>query len=106
MSQGRRSQPLPKGWGRLRARILRRDGYACQWPVATGGACGAHANQVDHKVGAQTGGSDELSNLWALCEWHHNRKTGREASAVAHAQPPKARPAEPHPGMIQPGRPA
>jgi 5-methylcytosine-specific restriction endonuclease McrA len=99
-SQGRRTQPLPKGWHRTRRRILRRDGWLCQWDVATGGQCGEPATDVDHKVPALLGGSDEDSNLWALCGWHHDRKTGREASSAAHAKPPRARPTEQHPGMI------
>jgi 5-methylcytosine-specific restriction protein A len=100
-SQGRRSAPLPKGWPRIRARILKRDGWVCQWDVVTGGKCGEPANQVDHKVNAASGvdnHSDE--NLWSLCQWHHDQKTGREASAVAHAHPPRARPTEAHPGLL------
>jgi 5-methylcytosine-specific restriction protein A len=100
-SQGRRTTPLPKGWDRIRRRILRRDRHACQWPLTTGGLCGEPANQVDHKIGAAQGVDDHSdSNLWALCQWHHDQKTGREASAVAHAGPPRARPAEAHPGLI------
>lgn len=100
-SQGWRSAPLPKGWDRIRRRILRRDRWKCQWPVATGGLCGEQANQVDHKVGAAQGVDDHSDeNLQALCRWHHDQKTGREASAVAHALPPRARPQEKHPGLI------
>lgn len=100
-SQGRRTAPLPKGWVRIRARILKRDRWICQWPVITGGLCGEPANQVDHKVNAAQGVDDHSdANLWALCQWHHDQKTGREASAVAHALPPKARPAEAHPGLL------
>ncbi|OMI34384.1 hypothetical protein [Streptomyces sparsogenes] len=56
---------------------------------------------MDHKIGAAQGVDDHSdSNLWSLCEWHHNRKTGGEASAVAHAKPPRRRPPEEHPGMI------
>lgn len=100
-SQGRRSAPLPKGWERhTRPRILRRDGHACQWPVVTGGICGEAANQVDHKIPAHLGGQERDDNYWALCEWHHNQKTGREASAVAHAKPPRARPPAAHPGLL------
>ncbi|MFH8531501.1 HNH endonuclease [Streptomyces tendae] len=99
--QGRRTAPLPKGWPRIRARILRRDGHVCQWRVATGGICGEPANQVDHKVNAASGVDDHSdANLWALCKWHHDQKTGREASAVAHARPSRARPAEAHPGLL------
>lgn len=100
-SQGRRSVPLPKGWARrTRPRILRRDGHACQWPVVTGGICGAPATDVDHITPAHLGGADADDNYWALCRWHHDRKTGREASAVAHAKPPRSRPAEAHPGLL------
>ncbi|MFE3122348.1 HNH endonuclease [Streptomyces hydrogenans] len=99
-SQGRRSTPLPKGWHRTRARILRRDEHSCRNELVAGGICGEPANHVDHIVPAHLGGTDDESNLQALCEWHHNHKTGREASAVAHARPPRARPAEPHPGLL------
>ncbi|MFE4857370.1 HNH endonuclease [Streptomyces sp. NPDC056670] len=100
-SQGRRSAPLPKGWAsRTRPRILRRDKHACQWPVITGGICGEPANQVDHKIPTHLGGQDCDANYWALCQWHHDQKTGREASAVAHAKPPRSRPAEAHPGLL------
>lgn len=100
-SQGRRSTPLPKGWARIRVRILKRDRYVCQWPLDTGGLCGEPANEVDHKVGAAQGIDDHSDdNLQSLCSWHHARKTGREASAVAHAMPPRARPQEQHPGLI------
>lgn len=99
-SQGRRSTPLPKGWDRIRRRILKRDGWKCQWPLDAGGRCGEPATDVDHKAGAAQGVDDHSDeNLWALCSWHHARKTGREASAAAHAKPPRARPAERHPGL-------
>lgn len=100
-SQGRRSAPLPKGWeSRTRPRILRRDRHVCQWPLDTGGICGEPANQVDHKIPAYLGGPEVDENYWALCEWHHNKKTGREAAAASHAKPPRARPQEEHPGII------
>lgn len=100
-STRRRTAPMPKGWDRTRRRILKRDGHRCQWLLGTGGICGEPANEVDHKVGAAQGVDDHSDeNLWALCSWHHARKTGREASAVAHAMQPRARPAEGHPGML------
>lgn len=99
-SQGRRSAPLPKGWERTRRRVLRRDRWSCRWEVATGGPCSEPANQVDHIVPTSMGGGEGDDNLQSLCEWHHNQKTGREASAFAHAKPPRARPQEQHPGLI------
>ena len=92
---------MPKGWGRTRQRILKRDGWKCQWPLDTGGICGEPANEVDHKIGAAQGIDDHSGeNLWALCTWHHLKKTGREASAVAHDLPPRERPQGEHPGLI------
>lgn len=100
-SQGRRSAPLPRGWeSKTRPRILRRDRYVCQWPMVTGGICGEPANEVDHKIPAHLGGPETDENYWALCSWHHARKTGREASAVAHARPPRRRPVQAHPGLL------
>ncbi|MFD5384257.1 HNH endonuclease [Streptomyces sp. NPDC127074] len=99
-NQGRRSAPLPKGWHRIRRRILKRDGWMCQREIATGGKCAEPANEVDHIVPASHDGGDGDDNLESLCTWHHAQKTGREASAVAHAKPPRARPQEKHPGFI------
>ena len=99
-SQGRRSTPLPKGWDRIRQRILRRDRRKCRWPKADDTICGEPATDVDHKTPAYLGGTDEDDNLWTLCRYHHNKKTAGEASAVAHALPPRARPQEEHPGLI------
>lgn len=100
-SRGRRSAPLPKGWARIRARILKRDGHRCQWRLDTGGICGEPANEVDHKIGAARGVDDHSpDNLQALCSWHHAKKTGREAAAIAHDLPPRARPQENHPGLV------
>lgn len=63
----RRSR-LPKDWERIRRIVLRRDGGRCQ-------SCGALANQVDHV----TAGDDHSpSNLQALCEPCHQRKTNAE----------------------------
>lgn len=99
-SQGRRSAPMPKGWDRTRRAILRRDNWMCQWDIATGGKCTEPADEVDHIIPAAMGGGEEHSNLQSLCRWHHAQKTGKEASAFAHAKPPKERPREQHPGII------
>lgn len=98
--QGWRSAPMPKGWRRTRLRVLRRDGYACQWDMDTGGKCGEPANEVDHIVPVTLGGSEGLANLQALCAWHHTRKSRGEAAFVSHAKPPRVRPQEEHPGYV------
>lgn len=45
---------------KIRPAILKRDDYTCQ-------LCGAPANAVDHIVPYLGGGTDDLSNLRALC---------------------------------------
>lgn len=99
-SSDRRAR-LPRDWGtRVRPRILRRDQYQCQWPVA-GGICGAHANQVDH---IDPNGGDDDQNLRALCECHHRLKSSSEGGRAVRrghrrARVRTVRPPETHPGL-------
>ena len=57
-------------WPKLRAAVLRAE-PACR-------ACGAPASHVDHIVAKRRGGTDEWSNLQALCATCHRQKTVRE----------------------------
>ena len=95
MSKPRRTQPLPRDWGRIRKRILRRDQgvcYVCHLPGANG---------VDHVIPACQGGSDEDSNLAAIHEHPcHAAKTAREANAANPMAQPRKRAEERHPGAI------
>ena len=49
-----------RAWRNTRQRILGRDGYRCQ-------QCGAPAEHVDHITPLAAGGTDDASNLRALC---------------------------------------
>ncbi len=89
MSQGRRTQPLPPDWPRVRRRILRRDDYRCY-------VCGGPGVHVDHIVPVSQGGTDDDSNLATICRRCHARKTALEANA---AKPKRTRPQEKHPGL-------
>lgn len=90
---------LPKDWHQRRARVLRRDGHRCQYPRHSGGVCGQPANTCDHVVPFVEGGTDDESNLRALCEDHHYRKTAQEAARGRERQrAPRRRGEEPHPG--------
>lgn len=65
-------------WRQIRKAILLRDLYTCQ---ACGGMIGlvkgdAH---VDHKLARHKGGTDDESNLQALCSQCHSRKTVAES---------------------------
>lgn len=93
----RRTRPLPKNWGAIRRRILRRDQGICY-------ICGKPgANQVDHIRPASQGGGDEDSNLAAIHEHPcHAAKTAREANARNPRAVPRKRAPEAHPGLIRP----
>jgi 5-methylcytosine-specific restriction endonuclease McrA len=66
--------------------------------LADGSRCGEPGTEVDHII--PMADDHSLEALQLLCTYHHGQKTGREASAVAHTKPPRARPAEAHPGLI------
>lgn len=60
----------PRGWGKLRVRILERDGFACRY-------CGALADTVDHVIPRSHNGSNEDWNLVAACRSCNSRKHNR-----------------------------
>lgn len=66
-----RTRRRPRGWGKIRLRILKRDRWTCCVP-----GCGARAVDVDH---IDNLGSDDDDNLWSLCRPHHEQKTQAEA---------------------------
>lgn len=72
--QGRGGRP----WRRKRARVLERDAYLCQPCMAQGRL--TLAAQVDHITPQAEGGTDEESNLQAICEPCHQAKTKAEAA--------------------------
>jgi 5-methylcytosine-specific restriction protein A len=84
-------------WRRIRANVLRRDGWQCQGSIETqmvertegvniviaGEAgpslrCWNEATEVDHIIPKSQGGTDELDNLQSLCKGCHSRKTAKE----------------------------
>lgn len=92
----RRKQALPRGWPRLRRRVLERDGHACTWRE-NGVRCGALATEVDHITPGHNHG---MGNLRALCRAHHAVKSSREGvAALARRAALRRRPPEHHPGM-------
>jgi len=52
-------------WRALRALVLQSHPFC---------ACGARAMEVDHVIGRNQGGTDELSNLASMCKPCHSRK--------------------------------
>ena len=58
-------------WRKIRARILRRDNYTCQWSDAR---CKGRL-EVDHLETRGThDGNDADANLRTLCAWHHKAR--------------------------------
>lgn len=78
-----RQHRLPDDWPIRRVRVLRAAGYRCQARDSQGRPCGRPANQVDH---IRPSGSDDYSNLEALCRWHHDRKSSAEGTDARKAK--------------------
>jgi 5-methylcytosine-specific restriction endonuclease McrA len=81
----RRRSRFNKGWAKVRKAVLERDGHRCQWLVEDSdgfvrGRCGCPATAVDHKVRHADRDDDSMSNLWSLCDYHHNLKTQVESA--------------------------
>lgn len=95
-----RRDELPGNWKQIRQRVLARDHGLCQWRMSDGSICAEDANQVDHIKAKDTSPErDRLDRLQSLCEWHHLRKTAREANAAQTRHSTK-HPDEAHPGLI------
>lgn len=94
-----RAARLPSNWRYvIRPRILKRDGYKCQWVRNdTGLPCGLEANQVDH---IHAGDDHRDSNLQALCAWHHKVKSSSEGGSAAAKKLAAQRATKRHPGLI------
>jgi 5-methylcytosine-specific restriction endonuclease McrA len=57
-------------WRKIRERILRRDGYICQY-------CGQEADTVDHVIPRRLNGLDTDENLLSSCRKCNLAKGGR-----------------------------
>jgi 5-methylcytosine-specific restriction protein A len=66
------------GWQVIRKRVLVRDHYQCQLRYAD--ICVGRASQVDHIVQPEAGGTNDLSNLRAVCVKCHRRRTGQQGA--------------------------
>ncbi|GHB30560.1 HNH endonuclease [Salinicola rhizosphaerae] len=78
-TQRRRGQSGRGGrpWRRIRDRVLQRDKGLCQACLRAGRV--TPATEVDHIVNLESGGTDDDSNLEAICSPCHKAKTAREA---------------------------
>jgi 5-methylcytosine-specific restriction enzyme A len=89
-----RTVPLPRAWKMIRANVLKRDSYQCQWRREdTGVLCLAHATDVDH---IDDPSNHKHSNLQSLCSYHHKQKTAQQGGLANAA---KYRKQKSHPGV-------
>lgn len=70
------SRGYGSAWVKLRARVMKRDGYLCQACAKAGRV--TEATEVDHIVPKSRGGTDAGTNLQALCVPCHATKTATE----------------------------
>jgi len=91
---GWRTAPLPRGWDRIRRRILKRD-RTCQLRTH---CWGAPSREVDHIDDPADHGDDNLRGVCVRC---HAHRTGRQGAAAANAsRPGRRRPPQRHPGVV------
>ena len=97
----------PPGWSSLRRAVIERAQGQCEHysepsdssPTAMAIRCSFPGRDVDHIINLAQGGSDSLTNLQLLCEWHHKQKT--QAEAKKNRKPRSERhPGEKHPGIL------
>jgi 5-methylcytosine-specific restriction protein A len=102
-SSRRQNHRAGTGWAEARAarRVLARDGHRCQ---IRGPHCIGHATECDHVVPLSVTGTagDHDANKQAACTVCHKAKTEAEKQA-GRAGKSRRRPAERHPGFIDPG---
>lgn len=93
--QSTRRQRLPKNWAQIRRQVLHRDRHLCQILLEdVGTICGELATEVDHVV---AGDNHALTNLQAICTWHHRRKSSAEGAAARPKFESRLRKQEAHP---------
>jgi 5-methylcytosine-specific restriction endonuclease McrA len=81
-SSALRSTGSTRQWTKIKQRILRRDGFICQY-------CGQEANTVDHVIPRRLNGNDSDDNLVASCRRCNLSKGGR--FFVSQRTPPTPR---------------
>jgi 5-methylcytosine-specific restriction protein A len=74
-----RGTPVERGYGAEWKRV--RNAYLIAHPICC--ACGQPSRHVDHVVPLRRGGSNDASNLQALCASCHSRKTATVDSNFA-----------------------
>jgi 5-methylcytosine-specific restriction protein A len=69
----------PINWQKIRIAVFQRDNYLCQ--VCKRMGILREGTEIDHIVSISQGGSHNLSNLQAICEYCHAEKSKQERIA-------------------------
>lgn len=85
-----------------RKRILRRDQHRCQ---LHGPTCIGMATEMDHRIPVAFGGSDDDTNMQAVCRPCHQHKSSMEGVQARNADRARRRqrmtlPQPKHPGLL------
>lgn len=75
------SHYLTPSWKGKRRTILQANPYCACGPDCCPEGCQDMATEIDHIVGLQDGGTDDLSNLIGLSKRCHSRKSAKERHA-------------------------
>lgn len=70
-------------WVKLRKRILERDRHLCQPCLQSEPSRVTQAREVDHVVPKAKGGTDDETNLVAICTPCHTAKSAADRGATA-----------------------
>ena len=91
-------------WRKLRLKVLHRDKGLCKTCLVRGQI--TVATEVDHIIAKANGGTDDESNLQALCHSCHAKKTNQEKANTHKSTPmnqrPRARTPKPTPKSQKP----
>lgn len=82
----REQRGYDSNWRRVRAKVLRRDGYRCRCDDCKRLGRVLPAGEVDHRIPKFEGGTDDPSNLYAINHDCHKRKTQAEAQRARAVQ--------------------
>lgn len=81
----RHARGYGSAWDKVRAEVMERDKGICQMHLRDG--ITRAASQVDHIRPKAKGGTDDPSNLWALCRACHDRKSAADRGATYRPKP-------------------
>ena len=98
---GRRTIPLPPGWGSIAYRVIARD-PVCRWGILPGeeGLCGQDSTEVDH-MGDPS--DHRIEVLRGICQTHHQKRTSGQANAArSRIRSLRYRAPDRHPGYVLP----